>query len=165
MKRFLVMSMILGLVVGSVATAEAGKKKKKTAAPVRIEKVVETPYTGGNIGVATPAASGGGCLNNEPPAFGCINIIPPGVEFTYVKIEVKDATGLNAGGFVSQADHDGDGLADGYGGFCGAHPEAIPMEIPGALLGVSLYPGVCEDASGPSFVTTGTIIATFSNMP
>ena len=165
MKRSLIMFMILGLVLGSVATAEAGKKKKKSAAPVRVEKVVEAPYTGGNIGVATPAASGGACFVDPTMPFSCISIIPPGVEYTYVKIEVKDATGLTAGGFVSQNDNDGDGLADGYGEFCGAHAEPIALETAGAPLGVSLYPGMCADASSPSVVTTGTIIATFSNMP
>lgn len=105
------------------------------------------------------------CFLDPTLPFACINIIPPGAEYTYVKIEVKDATGLSAGGFISQQDTDGDGLNDGYGEFCGAHEAAVALEIPGALLGVSLYPGFCSDASGPSIVTTGTIVATFSNMP
>lgn len=35
----------------------------------------------------------------------------------------------------------------------------------GALVRVGFYPGVCSNAGGVSFPTTGTIVATFSNMP
>ena len=165
MKRSLVLMMVIGLIFGAVATAEAGKKKKKPpAAPVRIEQVVEYEYSGGNAGAATPAFTGGACLNDPTMPFACISIVPPGAEFTYVKIEVADASGQKAGGFMSQQDADGDGLSDGYGEFCGAHAAPVALELPGAPLGVSLYPGVCADGS-PSVVTSGVIKLTFSNMP
>jgi hypothetical protein len=166
MKRILVLLMVTGLVFGAVAGAEAKKKKKPVpVTPTRIEKVVEYAYSGGSAGIASPAASGGVCLTDPTLPFACITIIPPGVEYTFVKIEVKDTTGLPAGGFISQQDSDGDGLNDGYGEFCGAQKEAVALELPGAPLGISLYPGFCSDASSPSVVTTGTIVATFSNMP
>ena len=138
MKKAIVSALVVCLVAGAmVIPAEAGKKKKK--APVRVEKVVEVTYTGGEIGINTPVASAGGCLNGTD-VFNCKEIIPPGTQFTHIKIEIKDATGQTVGGFISQQDKDGDGLSDGYGTFCGAHTESVPLELP------------------------GTIVATFSNM-
>lgn len=164
MKRMVAVAMVLGLLVGATATAEAAKKKKKKKAPQRIEETVEVTYNGPNLGVSTPAVTGGGCLNGAP-AFACLSAIPPFAEAAFVKVEVLDATGQNAGGFISQGDTDGDGIDDGYGQFCGAHPEPIALTTPGAPIDISLYMGICSDASGPSIVTTGTIKATFSNLP
>lgn len=59
MKRILILTMVLGLVLGSIASAEAKKKKKKPAAPVRIERVVEYAYDAPGIGISSrppPAA-------------------------------------------------------------------------------------------------------------
>ena len=165
MKKAIVSALVIGLVAGAmVLPAEAGKKKKKK--PARIEQVVEVPYTGGELGVNTPAASAGGCLNGSE-VFACKSLIPPGAEFSHIKVEIKDATGLTVGGFLSQQDADGDGLQDGYGTFCGAHTEFIPLELPGSVVGISLYPGACDNGGtpAPSTPTTGTIVATFSNMP
>ena len=164
MKRTLILMMVIGLVFGSIATAEAGKKKKK-AAPVRIEEVVEVPYQGSNIGAATPAYTGGACLVDPTMPFSCKSAIPSLAEAAFIKVEVIDATGQKAGGFISQGDTDGDGISDGYGQFCGAHAEPVAMSTPGAPVDISLYMGVCSDASGPSIATTGTIKVTFSNMP
>ena len=167
MKKMLVLMMVLGLIVGSIATAEAGKKKKPPApvAPTRIEKVVEQKYSGGNAGATAAGVGGGACFNDPSLPFACIKVMTPGAEYTYVKIEVTDASGQKAGGFISQQDADGDGLADGYGEFCGAHPEAVALEVPGGELGVSMYFGTCADGATPSIVTSGTIKLTFSNMP
>lgn len=164
MKKVIVSAVTVGLVAGAmVLPAEAAKKKKK---PVRVEQVVELAYTGGEIGVNTPAASGGTCLVGGA-AFTCKELIPPSADFKYIKVEVQDATGQTVGGFLAQQDADGDGLQDGYGEFCGAHPEFVPMDVPGTTVGISLYPGACDNAGtpAPSTPTTGTIVATFSNMP
>ena len=164
MKKAIVSAVVVGLVAGAmVLPAEAKKKKPK---PTRIEAVVEVPYTGGEAGVSTPVTAAGGCLNGAP-AFACKEIIPPGPGFSYIKIEVKDATGLTVGGFLAQQDADGDGLQDGYGTFCGAHTEFVPMDVPGTTVGISLYPGACDNGGtpAPSTPTQGTIVATFSNMP
>jgi hypothetical protein len=165
MKRILVLVMVLGLVFGAIATADAKKKKKKKKKPVRVEEVIEVEYQGGNLGAATPAATGGACLVDPTMPFSCKSVTPTVPGMKYLKIEVLDVTGLNAGGFISQQDSDGDGLQDGYGEFCGAHADPITLELPNAPVGVSLYPGVCSDGSGPSIVTMGTIVATFSNLP
>ena len=165
MRRAIAVALALGLLVGAfVGTAEAAKKKK-IKKPVRVEEVLEIEYQGGNLGVATPAASGGTCFVDPSMPFSCKEVVPTTPGMKYIKIEVADATGQSAGGFISQQDSDGDGLSDGYGEFCGAHAEAIPLELESAPVNVSLYPGVCSDGSSPSFVTTGTIKVTFSNMP
>ena len=165
MKRILVLMMVIGLIFGSIATADAKKKKKKPPAPVRMEEVIEIPYQGSNIGAATPAATGGTCFVDPTLPFSCKVAIPTFAEASFIKVEVIDATGQKAGGFISQGDVDGDGISDGYGQFCGAHAEPIAMATPGAPVDISIYMGICSDASGPSIATTGTIKVTFSNMP
>ena len=164
MKRAIAVALALGLLVGAfVGTAEAAKKKKKKKL-VRVEEVLEVEYQGGNLGVATPVSTGGACLVDPSLPFSCKEVIPTKPGMKYIKIEVTDATGQAAGGFISQQDADGDGLNDGYGEFCGAHAEAVPLELESAPVGVSLYPGACADGT-PSIVTTGTIKVTFSNLP
>ena len=161
MKKSVVVLLILGLVASfAVAPAQAKKKKK----PARTERVVEVPYTFGGMGVATPAITGGLCFTDETMPFGC-KTIPVQAGEQYVKIEIKDAVPSTVAGFISQGDVDGDGISDGYGEFCGAHAEPVPLNDEFTPVGVSFYPGVCSDGSGVSFPTTGTIVATFSNMP
>lgn len=161
MKRLISVALMVGLVAASmVVPAEAKKKKKKAA---RVERVVEVPYTGGGLGVASPAASGGFCRFSDPAALEC-DEIPTTVTDRYVKIELKDASGLKQAGFISQGDVDGDGIGDLFGDFCGAHTEPVELLSPGANLRVSFYNGTCMDGT-PSVVTTGVIVATFSNMP
>lgn len=163
MRKTIAVALALGLLVGAfVGTAEAGKKKKKKA-PVRIEEVIELAYTGGDAGVTTPGPSASGCLNGAD-AFACKQIIPTQPGMTYIKIEVQDASGQKVGGFISQQDADGDTFGDGFGNFCGAHPEPIPLELASAPVDLSMTAGTCTDGS-PSVVTSGKVIATFSNMP
>ena len=163
MKKTLMVALALSLVAGALAMPAQAKKKKKK--PVRVEQIVEIPYQGGNAGVATPAYTGGACLVDPTQPFSCKSAIPESIDFKYVKVEVADASGQKAGGFISQGDTDGDGISDGYGQFCGGHAEPVEMTAPGSPVDISLYAGVCSDASGPSVVTTGTITVTFSNLP
>lgn len=168
MRKALAVALSLGLLAGALAMpAEAAKKKKKKkpVAVTKVEEVVEIAYQGGNLGVATPVTTGGACLVDPTMPFSCKSAVPTQPGMKYIKVEVTDATGQKAGGFLSQQDADGDGLNDGFGEFCGAHAEPIPLELESAPVGVSLYPGVCADGSSPSIVTTGTIKVTFSNMP
>jgi len=161
MKKFLVLAVVVGLVASSFAAPALAKKKKK---PARVEEVIEIDYQGGNGGVATPAFTGGVCFNDPSLPFSCKSAIPS-IPAKYIKVEVIDASGQKAGGFISQGDTDGDTVADGYGQFCGGHAEPVEMTVPAAPVDISIYAGVCSDASGPSAVTTGTIKVTFSNLP
>jgi hypothetical protein len=167
-KKAITIALTIGLVAASLAMpAEAAKKKKKVAKPApvtKVERVVEVAYQGGGIGVASPAGTAGACPMTSPGSLECIEI-PPMPGERYVSIEIKDALPLTAAGFISQGDVDGDGISDGYGEFCGKHEEPVELQGGAALVRVSFYPGVCSNAGGVSLPTTGTIVATFSNMP
>lgn len=160
MRKTLAVLLSAGLVAGMMAMpADAKKKKKKSK---RIERVVEIDYTGTGVGVATPAASGGICPASSPDQTGTCIEVPLQAGETYVKVEIQDATGLSAPGFISQGDLDGDGVGDLYGEFCGAHEEAVPLENLNPVR-VSFYTGTC--GTTPGTTTTGTIVVTLSNMP
>src|SRR5687767_14545453 len=75
MKKTLSVAIVIGLLFGAMMVpAEAKKKKKKAAATVtRIEEVVEVAYQGPNVGVATPAATGGTCLVDQSLPFHCLS--------------------------------------------------------------------------------------------
>ena len=169
MKRTIVVALTVGLMAGVLAVGPAeAKKKKKPAKPVRVERVVEFAYTGGGLGATLPDNPGpysgfGVCPFSDVTTQECIEF-PLQAGETHVKIEVADASTTKVSGFVSQGDVDGDGISDGYGNFCGAHSEAVPLASAAAPLRVVFYPGTCSDAT-PSLPTTGTITVTFSNMP
>lgn len=160
MKRSVSILLVLGLVFAAFAGVPAQAKKAK-----RTERVVEISYTMGGIGVSSPAASGGVCPMTEPGSGECIEVPVISAKEKYVKVEIVDALPTTIAGFISQGDVDGDGISDLYGDFCGGHPEAIPLEGGTAPVRISFYPGTCQDGSGVSFPTTGTITVTFSNMP
>ncbi|MEA2432830.1 MAG: hypothetical protein QOG54_287 [Actinomycetota bacterium] len=158
MKRALVLALVVGLLAGMMFGPAEAKKKPYV-------EVLELAYQGGSVGASTPAASGGTCLVDPTSPFHCVEAIPSSVQAKYIKVEVIDATGQKAGGYLSQGDTDGDGFGNLYGDFCGGHEAPVPMEAKGAPVGISLYAGVCSDGSGPSIVTTGTVKVTFSSLP
>jgi hypothetical protein len=158
MKKAILLALILGLVAGSMAAPATAKKKKK-----RVERVVEITYTGTGVGVSTPAASGGICPATSPENTGTCIEVPITLQEKYVKVEIQDASGLKAPGYISQGDTDGDGIGDLYGEFCGAHEAPIPL-VNSNPVRVSFYTGTCGGAT-PGTTTSGTIIVTLSNMP
>ena len=166
MRKSIIGLLVLGLIFGSlIGSAEAKKKKKKVPAPVKIERVVTINYNGPNIGVSSPAATGGVCQLDTNSPGDCIET-PTTPDDMYVKIEVTDASGQKVAGSISQGDTDGDGVSDIYGQFCGSTGDtALALTAPGAPLRVTAYAGVCSDGSTASVMTTGTIKITFSNLP
>lgn len=147
MKRFLVLFMILGLIVGSIATAEAKKKK-----PKRVERVAEARYE-------APAAigmgdAGGACV-------GCPSL-PNGAGETWMKVEVVDDVLPIAGVELSPGDLDGDGFQDPGWFICGESewiqvPEGVAMQsFPWAVSGTE-----CPGGGA----TSGTIKITYSSSP
>jgi hypothetical protein len=163
MRRAISVVLALGLLTGAfIGPAEAGKKKKK-AAPVKVERVVEYPYTGPGIGASTLVAAAGYCYP-EPTA--CAVFAPePGEK--YIKIEVTDATGTTIAGSINQGDLDGDGIGDLYGEFCGAHEEPLELLNAEATFQLSMYSGTCYGTAtpSPSVMTQGVVKITFSNLP
>lgn len=156
MKRILVLMMVLGLVFGSIATAEAGKKKKK---PKRVERVAEAAYDAPALGVA---GAGGVC----PHATNSCAAIPTGADDKFVKIEVKDATGLPVAFTLGQdTDPDTLGTETQYGIFCGTTgDEPIAVEAAGVELLSFVWAFGGAECPG-AVATTGTVVATFSNLP
>ncbi|HEV2756006.1 MAG TPA: hypothetical protein VG318_09555 [Actinomycetota bacterium] len=161
MKKAIVVALTAGLVAGAfVGPADAGKKKKKI---VRVERVVEVEYTAPGAGVTTPAASGGICPFADPTTQECIEI-PLQLGEAYIQVSIADAAGQTVAGYISQGDTDGDGIGNLYGDFCGAHPEPIELQSASAPVRISFYNGA-SSTDCPSLATTGTITATFSNLP
>ena len=156
-KSFVAVLLIVGLIAAfNVVPAQAKKKAKP--------RVVEFEYTMGGIGISTPAASIGACPMTEPGSGQCIEFPVMSAKEKYVKVEVLDTVPVGPAGFISQGDVDGDGIADGYGTFCRAHEDFIPLEGGTTPVRVSFYPGTCDDGT-PSIPTTGTIRITFSKTP
>lgn len=148
MKKLLVIGLAASLVFGSLATAEAGKKKKK---PKKVERVEEQTYaapayfywapTGDNIGGVKFAT---------------------GPEDHFVSIEIEDATGMDVSASVGQ-DPEGDNTV-ATTPFCTKTDEPIEIE-PGLEVTVFVFVGPCTTPLGPAFATQGTVIGTFSNLP
>ncbi len=158
MKKVLTIVLMAAMAAGAFASVPAQAKKKPK------ERVVEFQYTLGGIGVATPVRSGGVCPMTEPGSGQCIEFPVLSTKEKYVKVEVLDSVPVGPAGFISQGDVDGDGISDGYGTFCRAHEDFIPLEGGTAPVRVSFYPGTCDDGT-PSIPTTGTIRITFSTTP
>ena len=148
MRKLVVLALVTGLVVGSVASAEAGKKK----APKKTTRSAEAAYiaparlywapTGDNIGGASfPTAAGE----------------------SYVTIDIEDNAGMDVSAAVGQ-DPEGDGTV-ATTPFCTSTEEPLPI-APGLEVTVFVYVGPCTNPSpAPAFATQGTITATFSNLP
>lgn len=158
MKRFLIMFMVLGLVAGSVATAEAKRKR-----PHRIERnVVGTygtqfvPFSGL---VTSPCAQEG--------AIGCVTV-EARAEEKFLTAKVTDAHGQPVLVTVDSWDPYSETSIQ-YGSFCGETEK--PIRFP---QGVELRfsPGYWDPYlptpwahCPPGFGTTGTISVTLSNLP
>ena len=161
MKKLITCALIAGLFAGALAVDASAARR-----PRRVQKVVTLKYTGGEMGVTSPAASASFCLRDESLPFACKALPSPGAKFKYIKIKVIDASGQKVGGFIAHdgVDADGDGFDDAYGNFCGAHRKPIRLRAPGAPVGISLTMGFCKNGT-PSIVTHGTVKAIFSNLP
>lgn len=152
MKKVLVLFLVLGLVFGSIATAEAGKKKRK-----KVTREVQGGYDApALIAVGTCAQTG---------AIGCVAIVT-GPKEKYLSATVNDAHGQPVYVAVS-ADTDGDNSDDAtFGSFCGTTEK--PIEVtPGTEL--HLWVGFTPDPGFagcvPGIATTGTIDVKLSNLP
>jgi hypothetical protein len=153
MKRIVILVLAIGLVFGSIATAEAGKKKKK---PVKTTREAQGAYD-----APTPVAAGG-CA--QTGAVGCVTI-PSAPGEIYVTATVTDATGTPVPVSV-QADLDGNNQSDTtYGSFCGSTSEPLLVDAGATIqFWVGITPGAVALAC-PGFATTGTVDVVFSNMP
>ena len=148
-KRFLMVLMIFGLVFGSVATAESKRKPRKTT------RTVEGSYDSPVLGIFAECGSA---------AVGCVSFSARPKE-RFVTATVQDAHGLPAYVLVRTAASGSFGTgAETYGEFCGETTE--PIAIPaGAELEFMVGAAASVTICSPGVATTGTITATFSNLP
>ena len=156
MKRSLVLMMIIGMIFGSIATAEAGKKARK---PKKVERKVELDYQTPSPGISGVVGACMAVLGVDGTA--CIDV-PIGGDEAFVSVSVTDSTGQPTNFDLAQdsnADNPGlEILASG----CGETTEPIAV-TPGLAVRVSVTAIGGPDC--PGVATTGSISATFSNLP
>lgn len=156
MKRFLTLFMILGLIAGSVATAEAKKGQKST----RTERTVEGRYATQFVPFSTY------CL--QPAGVGCVEVETRKDE-AFLTAKVVDAHGQPVLVRVL-AWGDGPHPSNYYGTFCGETDEPIAFD---RGVDISLVVGGSSEndlptpgaSCSPGFGTTGTVSVTLSNLP
>ena len=157
MKRLIAASLVLGLMFGAVATAEAGKKKKK---PKKVSRTMEAPYSAPGFGTATV---GVGCS----PALGSCGNFTIGPDEHYAKITLTDQTGTPTAFSVAQDTEPGDPtntIETNHGMFCGTTGDEPIQILPGYEMTVFIW--AWGDVACPTgFGTTGTVTAEFSNLP
>ena len=156
MKRFLMLVMVLGLVIGSVATAEAKRQKE----PTRVERTVEENYG------ALPEPSIG--CNADRGSLACVVVHAHPTE-TFFTAKVTDAHGQPV--FVQVV---GEGVGRN-GTFCGETTRPVSFDA-GSRLKFHIEPtpyfwsnwgtGWLGPLDCPHRIpTTGSISVTFSNLP
>ena len=152
MKRFLMMFMILGLIAGSVAAAEAKKR------PQRLERTVEASYTQQFLDDPYCWQTGGSCIRIKPHKGEAF--------FTATAVDDHGQPVL----VTAWGPETGQGSQRHYyGSFCGETDEPIAF-MPGFdidlrvdLPGGNGSPSVVADC--PMFGTSGTISVTLSDLP
>jgi hypothetical protein len=143
MRRSIVVMLILGVLLGAMLPAQAGKKKTRTA----------------TADYFAPAY-----LSWNPTGehnIGGVNF-PTGSGERYVSIEIEDTTGMDVSAAVGQ-DPEGDGTVTTTP-FCTSTAEPVPID-PGLEVTVFVFVGPCTDPAGPALATQGTVTATFSKKP
>lgn len=149
MKRFLILLVALGLIAGSVATAEAKRS--------RVERTVEATYAGPWLPFGNWA-----CAPSEHR--GCVTITT-GPKESFLSAKVTDAHGQPVLVQVwSEYNYEGTSPIF-YGSFCGETTN--PIRFPA---GVTLklwvgYFGPSVPDCGVGLATTGTVEVTLSNLP
>ena len=149
MKRVLVLLLVLGVVLGTLTTAEAAKKKKKKSK--KVVRVASEDYLAPAYFYWAPTGDNIGGVS-----------IPSGLGERFVSVEIKDDSGMNVSAAVGQ-DPEGDGTV-ATTDFCTKTDKPLPIE-PGLEVTVFVYVGPCTSPAGPAFATQGTVKVTFSNLP
>lgn len=148
MRKLLVIAVVAGLLVASVASANAAKKK----APKKTTRVAEASYVAPAYFYWAPTGDNVGGVK-----------FPTGAGESYVSIEISDSAGMDVSASVGQ-DPEGDNTVSTTP-FCTSTEEPVPIE-PGLEVTVFVYVGPCTSPSpAPAFATQGTVTATFSNLP
>lgn len=152
MKKMLVTCITVGLLAGAVSVPAEAKKRK----PKRIERVAEGTYANPAIGVPGVAgtSSAGGAVE-----------FPISTGEYFIDIEITDDFGQPVIATMSQDTDTSTPSWEIFATICGATEDPLPV-TPGVPVRVSVYtiPGPDQPSCmGPA--TSGTIKATFSNLP
>ncbi|MGH2729182.1 MAG: hypothetical protein ACRDJI_01075 [Actinomycetota bacterium] len=151
MRKTTAVLLLIGAIVGSlVAPADAGKKKKKPR-----EAVVT--YASPAIG----SADATGTCPDGCPTFGVA------ATERYLTLKIEDDSGLAPAATIGQDSDPNDNFVDRIGEVCGETEAAIPV-VPGAQVVVWVWATPRLVAGGGPCLgagTSGTITATFSNLP
>ena len=155
MRKTLAVALAVGILAGAfVGRADAAKKKKKKA-PVKQERVVEATYDGPALG----SSDLGGACPSATNSCGKFSALPTE---TYMSLEITDSAGGPVGASVSW-DTDGDGLSETGFDVCGKTEE--PQVIDPSYE-INVFVWAFPSTTCPTgHATTGSIKATFSNMP
>ncbi|MDQ3646507.1 MAG: hypothetical protein M3345_06160 [Actinomycetota bacterium] len=154
MKRLLLLFMVLGLIAGSVATAEAEKRKK----PPRVERTVEVTYDAPFVPMTV-------CGEWSGLSWGCVDVPTRKTEASFTA-KVTDAHGLPVAVNVYSSNEYG--TFGHYRTFCGETTEAWAIQ-PG-VTSLTLVVGPhwpyppTPDCPTSGMATTGTISVTLSNI-
>lgn len=148
MRKLLVAAVAVGLVAGSLGTAEAGKKK----APKKVTRDAEAAYTAPARFYWAPTGDNIGGVK-----------FATGMGETYVSVTIEDDAGMDVAGALGQ-DPEGDGTVSTTD-FCTSTKQPVPI-TPGLEVTVFVYAGPCTAPQpAPAFATQGKVVATFSNLP
>ena len=157
MRKTITVALTGALVVGALLApgAEAGKRVKK-------RKATET-YSTPAIGTGD---TGGFCLNGPAPS--CVRFATKPTE-KFVKLTIKDATGLPVAASVSHPDQNGDGFSEPIADICG-RSKKLPIKGGAEVI---VFPwtggstGALEGLGGSpqwtGVATTGKVTAVFTN--
>lgn len=143
MKRILVLMLISGLIFGSIATADA--KKKKAPKPYTMTGTYDQPAVG---------TAGTGVVFGAP-AFNS------NTTNVFMTVKIEDAASPMPYGDFSW-DTDGDGVDDEGVTVCGT--EAKDLQVP-PNTSISAFMWALPSPFCAGFSTSGTITATFSATP
>lgn len=155
MKRLFILFMALGLITGSVATAEAGRTR-----PKRVQRTVEGSYK-------TPVLPFDSDRCSQLDGQGCV-AIRTGARESFFTAKATDAHGLPVLVQVwTSTDHDG--IEDvHFGTFCGETTRPISFP-PGTELhfwvGFTYSFAPYESCPGGTVATAGAVSVTLSNLP
>ena len=162
MKKTIITIISVGLIAGALfaPAAEAGKKKKRKPYKRTATYQYQAPAFG-------QAETVGFCPGQPSQLDGCSSFPTKGKD-KYVRVKIKDATGLPVTGTLSHPDQNGDGFVESLGSFCGKSKKVAIQ--PGAELIVFPYAigstGAFSSFGGPEqcigVATQGTIKATFT---
>jgi hypothetical protein len=153
MRRTIVAALVISLIAGPLLVPAEARKRRRIVQRVKAE--YQTPALGHSDAVI-------GCLVITD-GLGCVDLIPR-AGMKYLKLRIKDQSGTSTYAALSQ-DLDGDGLGDvDLPNVCGRNAKPIKIR-PGYSVTVFINGGPGSDPPCPGVGTSGTVQATFSNLP